>query len=588
MTGERERTRRTMLWQWQFFGSSRPVFSLHRANEQREFGKPEIMVLNVFHFHPFSFFLRHWESSATHTRLSLSSSSVASLFPHPTLRYQACQGLFYYGAWLFDAFASLRVVFSLSLSAALSLSLIVVVDGRENSGERTVSDVGRLHNKDMTTMLPGVGFGRERVRVENVLSQLLNRRVVRSKEWVGGMRHQHQKRKEKKKEKIADEKFRLVYCYWCVRGRRRCGGERSRQSSIVSSCTAEQIRFSTLRIYPSTNIKSEWASQRVEKSFFLLLLLPSRTGRKEEKCEREILWAETFLCDDGKICAFFFSSFFCTRIWEWARERENEAKDLEIYKYISLAVKLLLAKSLNLHDLSHPHHCSSLAHESRWSSDELSQTNKIEQGWTQHFLLNIWEEEEKNSNSSLIFAACSLLLSYAFLEFSDSFAASFSFSHLLLEIPPSSLPAASPHSSPDNDEMRRGWLVCWSYKLRWLESSEVKSGAVKEFFVSLGNSPLIRMTDFLLLTTLIDFIIIFAARVRLLFSVVLSLWQRTEHVCLYRVSRLLLLFLRVLTEKHRKTFRISKMWWELEMVETILCDNWLSYTRAMSESLHIA
>lgn len=69
-----------------------------------------------------------------------------------------------------------------SLFHSLPLSLIVAVGGRENSGERTVSDVGRLHNKDMTTMLPGVGVGRERVRVENVLSQLLNRRVVRSKE----------------------------------------------------------------------------------------------------------------------------------------------------------------------------------------------------------------------------------------------------------------------------------------------------------------------------------------------------------------------------------------------------------------------
>lgn len=67
----------------------------------------------------------------------------------------------------------------------------------------------------------------------------------------------------------------------------------------------------------------------------------------------------------GKFALSFFFFFLHEDSRVSERERENEAKDLEIYKYISLAVRLLLVKSLNLHDLSHPHHCSSLAHESR-------------------------------------------------------------------------------------------------------------------------------------------------------------------------------------------------------------------------------
>lgn len=149
-----------MLRQLQFFGSSRRVFSLHRANEQREFGKPEIMVLNVFHFHPFFFFFSPPLREFSHPH-SIVVVVVIRRIPFFLIllsdikRVKVCFTM----AHGFLMPLRLFVLYSLSFSAALSLSLVVVVGGRENSGERTVSVVGRLHNKDMTTMVPGVGVG---------------------------------------------------------------------------------------------------------------------------------------------------------------------------------------------------------------------------------------------------------------------------------------------------------------------------------------------------------------------------------------------------------------------------------------------
>jgi hypothetical protein len=166
------------------------------------------------------------------------------LQPHPQ---QACQGLFYYSAWLFDASLSVNRV-----NEQRTTTVECVGWGLVNERERDDDDDSWGKEKVLKMLMKNfVSFTERQSSIVSFFSALYTLWIITTKHgWIF---------------------FQLLFL--------------------------ENIPWQTLKA----------RKRRVELSAGSS---NSSKNRKEEKCEREILWAETFLCDDGK---FFSVRYFVAK-----------------------------------------------------------------------------------------------------------------------------------------------------------------------------------------------------------------------------------------------------------------------------------
>lgn len=240
-------------------------------------------------------------------------------------------------------------------------------------------------------------------------SKLLNQAGWRRGGGWNGTRasKQQRKKREEYREKVADEKFRLVY-YVCA----------GAKPSILNCFLQQHTMFSSfgfdsrLSYIPRQTLRSEEARLNESKLISLLLLLSEgREMRKGNFMSRNIFmwWWE--------ICALFFFHLLPVNALQCVFSRFfGKAKDLEIYKYRISALLLYNArkKSDCCHDLSHPHH----------RMREILSLSPPR--WTARTTNNIVRVENSNFFSAAVsLPYVSLSSSRTFLEFSDSFVASF-------------------------------------------------------------------------------------------------------------------------------------------------------------------